>query len=533
MILLGLTFAGTRQGKSKRSMLTVPRHLPLSKISVPLSARPINPAAPHPAQSNYRIPLADLRRGLARAVWFSILVAALLLGCGQSKDQALQELAKLNVKFTPDDFVQAADRGDLKAVQLFLDGGMDCNAQNSSGSTALMAAAKNGRIDVVNKLLEQKLNLNLQDKQGETALMQAAASNQVAVVKVLLKKGADANFQDQSGWSALMKAVYQGNAECVQALIGQSRQEVNRALLVAALSGHKDIAKVLLDNGAEVDTRADDGRTPLMLAAAKGDNDLVTLLLAAGADPTLIDQSGETAGALALSKGFNDLANRLQQKAPPAAAGTASTPQPAVGGAPSQQSQSPVAPKELLANLEGPPDSRDTDTEGGRTHATGSKNLEQTKKISVVEINEEFLPVIVTEVSGNKAKIKTAGGEQYSVSVGDDLRGLDYKVADVEMRHTEDKDGNPVDDSVVKLHNTKSGRDVELIKGVWAQEHPAFAVLALPGSDQMLKIEVDQTFAIPSDPGHSYKVLDIRPAQVILRRVEDNRVITLQKKTPN
>jgi predicted component of type VI protein secretion system len=78
----------------------------------------------------------------SRAVWFSVLVAALLLGCGQSKDQALEELAKLNVKFTSDDFVQAADRGDLKALQLFLDGGMDCNAQNTSGSTALMAGAK-------------------------------------------------------------------------------------------------------------------------------------------------------------------------------------------------------------------------------------------------------------------------------------------------------------------------------------------------------------------------------------------------------
>jgi hypothetical protein len=42
---------------------------------------------------------------------------------------------------------------------------------------------------------------------------------------------------------------------------------------------------------------------------------------------------------------------------------------------------------------------------------------------------------------------------------------------------------------------------------------------------------VDQTFSIPSDPGHTYKVLDIRPAQVIIRRIEDNRVSTLEKKS--
>jgi ankyrin repeat protein len=444
---------------------------------------------------------------MTNVVWTGLiaLFTLLLLGCGQSKEQATQDLEKLNVKFTPDDFVQSADKGDLKAVQLFLEAGMDGNAQDATGSTALMAAAKNGRIDVVNKLLEQKLNLNLQDKQGQTALALAAANNQADVVKLLLKKNADPNIQDQSGWSALMKAVYQGHTACVEALASQSHQEVNRALLVAALTGRKDIVKVLLDSGAEVDTRADDGRTPLMLAAAKGDADLVAALLAVGAEPTLVDKSGATAAALAAAKGYNDLANRLQQSPAPApapAASTASTPdshQPAIGG-------------------------------GSSAGPTGQNT---TKQISVVEIQEEFLPVTLTEVNGKKAKIQAVGGEEYNVSVGDNLKGLDYKVTQVEVRHTEDKDGNPVDDSIVKLRNTKSGHEVELIKGVPAQDRPPYAVLGLPDSDQTLKVEVDQSFSIPSDPGHTYMVLDIRPAQVIVRRIEDNRVITLQKKTRN
>ncbi len=442
---------------------------------------------------------------MTNVVWLGLiaLFTLLLFGCGQSKEQSTQELEKLNVKFTPDDFVQSADKGDLKAVQLFLEAGMDGNAQDTTGSTALMAAAKNGRIDVVNKLLEHKLNLNLQDKQGETALELAAANNQSDVVKLLLKKNADPNIQDQSGWSALMKAVYQGNTACVETLAVQSHQEVNRALLVAALTGRKDIVKVLLDNGAEVDTRADDGRTPLMLAAAKGDADLVAALLAVGAEPTLVDKSGATAAALAAAKGYNDLANRLQQSPAPApAASTASTPdshQPAIGG-------------------------------GSSARPIGQNT---TKPISVVEIQEEFLPVMLTEVNGKKAKIQAVGGEEYNVSVGDDLKGLDYKVTQVEVRHTEDKDGNPVDDSVVKLRDTKSGHEVELIKGVPAQDRPPYAILGLPDSDQTLKVEVGQSFSIPSDPGHTYIVLDIRPAQVIVRRIEDNRVITLQKKTSN
>jgi ankyrin repeat protein len=468
---------------------------------------------------------------MSKAVWVSIFVAAFLFGCGQSREQAVQELEKLNVKFTPDDFVQSAEKGDLKAIQLFLNAGIDCNAQSTTGFTALMAAARNGRIDVVNKLLDQKVNVDAQGKQGVTALMLAAENNQVEIVNLLLKKNADPNLEDQTGWTALMKAVYQGNTGCVESLAARSRQEVNRGLLISALTGHKEIAKALLDNGAEVDSRADDGRTPLMLAAGKGDNDLVSFLLKAGADPTLTDKSGATAGSLAMARGYKEVADRLQQA--PAPPGAAASPQNEVASRSTAEPSAAMSDKDLLLQPEGErssvPDSRGPAGASNSTNAPGSSA--QTKPASVVEIQQEFLPVMLTGVNGKKAKIRPVDGEEYSVAIGDQLKGLDYKVTDVEVRNTEDKDGNPVDDSVVTLRNTKSGQTVALIKGVPAQEHAAYAILALPGSDQTLKVEMDQTFSIPSDPGHTYKVLDIRPAQVIIRRLEDNRVSTLEKKS--
>jgi ankyrin repeat protein len=464
---------------------------------------------------------------MSKAFWLCIFVAVFLFGCGQSKDQAVQELAKLNVKFTPDDFVRSAEKGDTKAVQLFLAAGMDPNVQNAAGVTALMAASKNGRIEVVNKLLTQKVNVDAQDKQGVTALMLAAENNQLETVKLLLKKNADPNTEDQSGWSALMKAVFQGNTGCVETLAARSRQEVNRGLLIAALTGHREIAKVLLDDGAEVDSRADDGRTPLMLAASKGDIDLVSLLLQAGADPAITDKSGATAGALAIAKGYQNVAGRLQQAQPAAVASS----QNASGG------RSPVEPsgvmpdKDVMAQSQR--DKGAGSLESGRAGKSADAPAGSTppKPASVVEIQQEFLPVTLTEVSGKRAKIRPVDGEEYSVVIGDQLKGLDYKVTDVEAHNTEDKDGNPVDESVVKLKNTKSGQAIALIKGVPAQEHAAYAILAFPDSDQKLKVEVDQTFSIPSDPGHIYKVLDIRPAQVIIRRIEDNHVWTLQKKS--
>jgi ankyrin repeat protein len=468
---------------------------------------------------------------MSKALWLSILVTGFLFGCGQSKEQVVQELEKLNVKFTPDDFVRSAEKGDLKAVELFLAAGIDLNAQNASGFTALMAAAKNGRMEIVNKLLDQKVNVDAQSKQGVTALMLAAENNQSEIVNLLLKKNADPNLQDQTGWSALMKAVYQGNAKCVEALAARSRQEVNRGLLVAALTGHQEIAKILLDNGAEVDTRADDGRTPLMLAAGKGDNDLVAFLLKAGADPTLIDQSGVAAGSLARAKGHKEVADRLQHAAPPPRADASA--RNAVANHTPAENSGATSDKDLLLR----PDRATAATGDSRVIASASASANaqidpaQGKLASIVEIQQEFLPVMLTEVNGKQAKIHATGGEEYTVGIGDQLKGLDYKVTDVEVRHTEDKDGNPVDDSIVELRNTKSGQVVALIKGVPAQEHPAYAILAFPDSEQTLKVEVDQSFSIPTDPGHTYKVLDIRPAQVIVRRIEDNRVTTLVKKS--
>jgi ankyrin repeat protein len=465
---------------------------------------------------------------MSKVVWFTILVAALLFGCGQSKEQAVQELEKLNVKFTPDDFVQSAQKGDLKAIQLFLNAGIDGNAQSATGTTALMAASKYGRLDVVKKLLEQKVNLDAQDKQGVTALMLAAESNQVEIVQLLLKKNANPNVEDQTGWTALMKAVYQGSAGCTEALAARSRQEVNRALLVAALTGRQEIAKILIDNGAEIDSRADDGRTPLMLAAGKGDTDFVSFLLKAGADPTLTDKSGATAASLARAKGYKEVADHLHQA--PLPPGAVASPQSQVATSKSKEPSGPMSDTDLLLQ----PERENTAAFDPRGSANANRPVgapgARTKSASVVEIKQEFLPVMLAEVNGKKAKIRPVDGEAYNVAIGDQLKGLDYTVTDVEVRNTEDKDGNPVDDSVVKLRNTKSGQAVALIKGVPAQEHAAYAILSFPGSEQTLKVEVDQTFSIPNDPGHTYKVLDIRPAQVIIRRIEDNRVFTLEKK---
>lgn len=67
-------------------------------------------------------------------------------------------------------------------------------------------------------------------------------------------------------------------------------------LHVAVLAGQMEAAKLLLEQGANINAKADDehGGTPLHWAAATGRKDLATLLIDAGANVNAVDNNGYT-----------------------------------------------------------------------------------------------------------------------------------------------------------------------------------------------------------------------------------------------
>ena len=67
------------------------------------------------------------------------------------------------------------------------------------------------------------------------------------------------------------------------------------ALHEASSNGHIDVAKLLLDKGADVNAVSEEGKTALMFASSNGYNEIIKLLLGMGADVNLKDSSGNTA----------------------------------------------------------------------------------------------------------------------------------------------------------------------------------------------------------------------------------------------
>lgn len=113
-------------------------------------------------------------------------------------------------------------------------------------------------------------------------------------------------------------ATLEGDVATVQSLLDAGTDSnliyhTNTALTYSARDGHTDIARALIDAGADVNWIDGEGVTPLILAAFKGHVELAELRLAHDADTTVVDQWGRTALDYALRRREEDEIAQLIQ----------------------------------------------------------------------------------------------------------------------------------------------------------------------------------------------------------------------------
>lgn len=134
-------------------------------------------------------------------------------------------------------------------------------------------------------------------------LIDAAIKGDTARVKELTTQNADTKNDINTGdlTAALMLATFNDHNETVKFLI-EKGADVNgkmnngkTALMLAAGQGHVDIVKLLLDKGADVNAKTNNGETALIPAVFKGDTNIIKLLLDRGVDVNAefeLDMSG-------------------------------------------------------------------------------------------------------------------------------------------------------------------------------------------------------------------------------------------------
>ncbi len=152
-----------------------------------------------------------------------------------------------------------------EVIKFMIDNGALVNATNEDGKTALFYAAMSNTKPVIACLLDHNAEVNVCDQAGQTPLMGAASLNDdPAVINLLLKHGADVQATNHLGYSALFLV---GTPEVAQILIGKELNVNARSsrgttpLIAAALRGRPDVMRVMLDHGAKVSLRDEQGNS--------------------------------------------------------------------------------------------------------------------------------------------------------------------------------------------------------------------------------------------------------------------------------
>ena len=168
-------------------------------------------------------------------------------------EQAKAELKKMMIDYSLESFIQAANSGNERAAQLFLDSNFDLNLVSENKGNVLMAASNYPQI--VKMLLEKKINVEQRTDEGFTPLMFAVIAKNTGSVNLLLKAGANINAKTKRSKTALMLAVEQDDMEMVE---------------------------LLLKNNADRNIKNSSGKTAFDLAKKSGRGRLLDILRPAG-----------------------------------------------------------------------------------------------------------------------------------------------------------------------------------------------------------------------------------------------------------
>ncbi|KAF8791721.1 KN motif and ankyrin repeat domain-containing [Argiope bruennichi] len=169
------------------------------------------------------------------------------------------------------------------------------------------------------KLLLEKV-VNLADANGNTALHYAISYGNFDVVSILIdSKVCDVNKKNKAGYTSIMLVALadmknDAHHYVVQRIFSigdiniKATQNGQTALMLAVSHGKKDIVKMLLEAGAEVNLQDKDGSTALMCAAEHGHIEIVKILLShPECDPTIVDNDECNALTIAMEAGHKDI----------------------------------------------------------------------------------------------------------------------------------------------------------------------------------------------------------------------------------
>lgn len=247
-------------------------------------------------------------------------------------------MGKVCYLIDPEEMLQAAQRGDVAKVrQLLASDTTLANAKGAHNKTPLHWAAEKNYPELAELLVTAGADINAEVSWGMTPLQWAANMGSRDVAEILLAHGAAPQLNMWCAAGLGMLDVVQSFWDSPNTLkpgAGQTRSRdlgdskwgkapppesyaelVSEALYIAARNGHVEVAKFLLEKGADINSRGFFGAPGLHWAAIHGDKAMVEFLIGHGADLTLRDrQFNSTALGWALEGKHLEIADLLKAR---------------------------------------------------------------------------------------------------------------------------------------------------------------------------------------------------------------------------
>jgi ankyrin repeat protein len=163
------------------------------------------------------------------------------------------------------------------------------------------------------------INERLEDENNDTLLLYALSDSGSNTYRYFLKNGVDINLLNDEGENVVHSIAYSGKAERLEGVLNQANMnhqsnDGTTPLILAVALDKTEIARYLMNYGADVNIPDHENNTALHIACHLGNLELVNLLVDKGAKLLVKTKKGNFPLALAVNAGHDEIVKFLFDK---------------------------------------------------------------------------------------------------------------------------------------------------------------------------------------------------------------------------
>ncbi|XP_046542731.1 putative ankyrin repeat protein RF_0381 [Haliotis rubra] len=221
----------------------------------------------------------------------------------------------------------AAVNGQRKVFDLLVQKGCDLSVRDDNGNNILHAASFGGDIQIVEDLLSRDyllsrniIHIDSRNNTGWTPVMLAAVNGRKEVFDLLVKNECDLKVFTKDNNNMLHAASYGGSVQIVESILSrkvadmESRGENGATpVMLAAKSGQRKVFDLLVRNDCNLSEKDDSDRNILHYACVSDNVQIVEYIISQGLDDlNSKDENGQTPMMVAEKEGSEKVISLLE-----------------------------------------------------------------------------------------------------------------------------------------------------------------------------------------------------------------------------